>query len=148
MCIRNKIGRQSKYIYIFIQVTVSFFCTSPAALWDVFQVASSEFRRSNLWRQAPRKALLDRGLLLFGRVLCHHCSLCLPLLAGCHRGLYLLPEQVPWKQQRTSNCKCAFAAPSGIGLNLLLCWWLKLWRDLGHPTGPMAKASLHSPGVF
>lgn len=101
----------SKRIYIFIQVMV--FCASPAAPWGVFQVASSEFRCSHLWRQASRNTLLDRGLLLVGRVLCHHCSLRLPLLAGCHRGLYLLPEQVPWKQQGTSNCKCAFAVFSG-----------------------------------
>lgn len=144
MCIRNEIGRQSKCISTFIQVTVSFFYTSPAALWDVFQVASSEFRCSHLWRQAQRKALLDRWLLLFGGVLRHHCSLRLPLLSGCHRGLYLLPEQVPWKQQRASDCKCAFAAFSGVGLNLLLFWWLRLWRGLGDPSGPMPKVSLHS----
>lgn len=93
-------------VFIFIQITVSIFCTSPAALWDVFQVASSEFWGSHLWRQAPGNARLDRGLLLFGGVLRHHRSLRLPLLAGCHRGLYLLPEQVPWKQQRAFNCKC------------------------------------------
>lgn len=92
--------------FIFIQTTASIFSTSPAALWDVFQVASSEFRGSHLWRQAPGNAGLDRGLLLFGRVLRHHRRLRLPLLAGCHRGLYLLPEQVPWKQQRAFNCKC------------------------------------------
>jgi len=142
---RNEIRRQSKCICVFIQVTVSFFCASPAALWDVFQVASSEFWCSHLWRQAPRKALLDRGLLLFGRVLRHHRSLCLPLLAGSHRGLYLLPEQVPWKQQRASNCKCAFAAFSSVFMHF---WWLRLWRGLGDPSGLMPKASLHSPVHF
>lgn len=109
-----------KYQCIFIQIMVLYFCASPAALWNIFQVASSEFWCSHLWREAPRKALLDRGLLLFCRVLRHHRGLCLPLLAGCHRGLHLLPEQVPWKQQGTSNCKCAITAGCG--------WLTFLWR--------------------